>query len=230
MKGPNKAAVLLSGGLDSSTCLALAASEYGRENVVAITLSYGQRHARELRAARDIAAFYDVPQREISLDQSGIWRESQSVLLNGGEIPGGTYADQIKDGGSVKTEVPFRNGVFASIMAAVALSLDPSASWDVILGIHMDDVAGDAYSDCSSEFIALLDKAVASGTRDRVHIRAPFAGCNKADIVRYGLKHSVPYGLTWSCYTGKARPCGKCATCIDRRLAFEANGVKDPLL
>ena len=86
------------------------------------------------------------------------------------------------------------------------------------------------YPDCSREFQEAMDRAVFEGSGHALHIEAPFVGMTKADVVRTGLELGVPYGLTWSCYEGRDRPCGVCGTCIDRARAFEANGVRDPAM
>ena len=97
-------------------------------------------------------------------------------------------------------------------------------------GAHHDDWAGDAYPDCSIEFVNAMNLAITQGTAGQLHMEAPFVSWSKADIVKCGLELDVPYELTWSCYEGGERPCGKCGTCIDRNRAFEANGMRDPLL
>lgn len=141
-----KAMVLFSGGIDSTTCLALAIEKYGKENVIPLSVFYGQKHEKEVEAA------------------------------------------------------------------SLALSLDCQV---IYYGAHMDDAAGNAYPDCSGKAL---------------RIEAPFINPNKAQIVARGLELKAPYQFTWSCYEGKERPCGVCGTCIDRRKAFEANGIKDPAL
>jgi 7-cyano-7-deazaguanine synthase len=144
------------------------------------------------------------------------------------EIPDGTYYEQKHDKG-VSTYVPFRNGLMVAAIASKALSIDSDAAWDIYLGVHSDDTAGDAYPDCSEEFVSAIDKAVSIGTYGQVSVVAPFAGLHKSDIVRTGLEIGVPYALTWSCYKGGEKQCGKCGTCLDRKQAFEANGVADPV-
>ena len=97
-------------------------------------------------------------------------------------------------------------------------------------GAHHDDWAGNAYPDCSPEFVQAMADAIERGTGGQLRLEAPFVSWNKARIVERGLALGVPYELTWSCYEGGDRPCGSCGTCIDRIAAFEANGVTDPLL
>ena len=224
-----KALVLASGGLDSTTLLAQVVGEYGAENVYALSVSYGQKHARELQAARAVAAFYGVPLK--LLDLATIFAESDSSLLDHSDrdIPRSSYADQFEQSESplISTYVPFRNGLFLSAAASMALSLGCSA---VYYGAHHDDWAGSAYPDCSPEFVHAMADAIARGTGGELRMEAPFVAWSKADIVRFGLELGVPYGITWSCYEGGDAPCGACATCVDRARAFEANGAIDPLL
>ena len=224
-----KALVLASGGVDSSTCLGLAVSRYGKENVLALAISYGQKHSKEISAARAVAAWYGVELMELDLE--AIFRFSNCSLLSHSteEIPETSYAEQLThtDGKPVSTYVPFRNGLFLSCAASIALSRD----CDVLYyGAHADDAAGNAYPDCSQVFKNAMDTAIYEGSGRQLRVEAPFVGQTKADVVRKGLELGVPYELTWSCYEGHDKPCGKCGTCIDRQKAFEANGVKDPAL
>lgn len=225
-----KALVLSSGGVDSTTALALAIEKYGKENVVALSVSYGQKHDKELRAAKAVAEYYGVEQ--LFLDLSLIFQYSNCSLLQQSdqEIPEESYAQQIeKTGGAtpVSTYVPFRNGLFLSAAASVALSKECSV---IYYGAHADDAAGAAYPDCSQAFHDAMNQAIYEGSGKQLRIEAPFVGKTKADIVALGLKYHVPYQLTWSCYEGKEEPCGKCGTCIDRAKAFAANGVSDPAI
>ena len=224
-----KALVLCSGGVDSTTLLALAVKRFGAENVYALSISYGQRHEKEIESAKAVAAYYGVEQR--FLDLSAIFADSNCSLLahSTDEVPEESYAEQLDetDGAPVSTYVPFRNGLFLSSAASMALSLGASV---LFYGAHHDDWAGNAYPDCSVEFVNAMNLAITQGTGGELHMEAPFVQWSKTDIVKCGLELGVPYELTWSCYEGGARPCGVCGTCIDRNLAFEANGMRDPLL
>ncbi|MEE3393687.1 MAG: 7-cyano-7-deazaguanine synthase QueC [Lachnospiraceae bacterium] len=224
-----RALVLASGGVDSSTCLGLAVKRYGKENVSALSVSYGQKHDKEIESARKVADYYGV--KLYSLNLSEIFRFSDCSLLKQSdkEIPEESYAEQIAkgDGSPVSTYVPFRNGLFLSSAASLALSI----GCDVIYyGAHADDAAGNAYPDCSESFNNAMNTAIYEGSGKKLQIIAPFINVPKKEVVRIGLELKVPYELTWSCYEGGDKPCGKCATCIDRKAAFEANGVTDPLL
>lgn len=222
-----KALVLCSGGLDSTTLLALAIERYSAQNVYALSISYGQKHSREVEAAEAVCLHYGVQQR--FLDLSVVFADSDSSLLSHSDaaVPHVSYAEQREDGGAVSTYVPFRNGLFLSSAASVALSLGCGV---VMYGAHHDDWAGDAYPDCSQAFVDAMGRAIAEGTGGELVLEAPFVNRTKADIVAEGLRLGVPFGLTWSCYEGGDVPCGVCATCRDRAAAFEANGAVDPLL
>lgn len=224
-----KVAVLLSGGIDSSTCLALAVRNNGPENVIAINIQYGQKHDRELQSAEKIAQYYGVQYKLIDL--GFIFRDSNCSLLkhSSEEIVHKSYSEQLNDiggQGTVSTYVPFRNGLMLSVAASIAQSVGAKEVW---YGAHKDDSAGRAYPDCSPEFVESMNKAIYQGTGNDLSIYAPFLNSNKAEIVCLGLELKVPYELTWSCYEGKENPCGKCGTCIDRHEAFVSNGTIDPL-
>lgn len=225
-----KALVLSSGGVDSTTALGLAVSKYGKENVIALSVSYGQKHDKEIQAATAVAEYYGVEQ--LFLDLSLIFQYSNCSLLQQSteDIPKESYAEQIeqtKGEKPVSTYVPFRNGLFLSSAASIALSRE----CDVIYyGAHADDSAGFAYPDCSPEFNNAMNEAIWEGSGHQLRIEAPFVNVSKAEVVKTGLALGVPYELTWSCYEGGERPCGTCGTCIDRAAAFAANGVADPAL
>ena len=225
-----KALVLSSGGVDSTTALALAVSRYGKDNVIALSVSYGQKHDKEIQAAKAVSAFYGVEQ--LFLDLSKIFQYSNCSLLQQSteEIPEESYAMQIeKTEGEkpVSTYVPFRNGLFLSSAASIALSKDCSV---ILYGAHADDSAGFAYPDCSPMFNDAMNQAIFEGSGHQLKVEAPFVNMTKAEVVKMGLELNAPYELTWSCYEGKDEPCGKCGTCIDRAAAFAANGVSDPAI
>lgn len=224
-----KAIVLFSGGVDSTTCLALAVKKYGAENVVALSVSYGQKHSKEISASEAVAKYYNV--EHIKLDLGLIFKYSDCSLLehSEAEIPHESYSEQLEktSGSPVSTYVPFRNGLFIAAAASVAVSKGCGV---IIYGAHADDSAGNAYPDCSPDFNEAMGKAVFEGSGGQVSLEAPFVGLSKAQVVKTGLELDVPYELTWSCYEGGDKPCGVCGTCRDRLAAFEANGVSDPLI
>lgn len=223
-----KALVLISGGIDSTTCLALAVKEYGHENVIGLSIFYGQRHDKEIEAANAVCEYYQV--EHITLDLSTMFQFSDCTLLShsDGEIPEESYAEQLEktDGKPVSTYVPFRNGLFLSSASAIALSKGCSK---IYYGAHADDAAGNAYPDCSEAFNQAMNTAIYEGSGKQLQIEAPFISKNKAGVVALGLSLNVPYHLTWSCYEGHDKACGKCGTCIDRKQAFIENGTTDPI-
>ncbi len=223
-----KAIVLFSGGVDSTTCLGMAVKEYGADEVLALSIFYGQRHQKEIEAAKQIAAYYKVAWKQ--LDLASIFADSDCSLLTGSseEIPKESYADQLShtEGKPVSTYVPFRNGLFLASAASIALS---NGCEVIYYGAHSDDAAGNAYPDCSSAFHEAMNRAIYLGSGEQLRIIAPFVEMTKADVVKKGLALGVPYELTWSCYEGGDKPCGVCGTCRDRAAAFEANGIADPI-
>ena len=224
-----KALVLSSGGIDSTTCLGIAVKKYGSDNVISLSISYGQKHSKEIEAASKIANYFGV--KHINLDLSSIFSFSDSSLLShsDNDIPKESYSEQIEklDGKPVSSYIPFRNGLFISSAASVALSFECKY---IYYGAHSDDAAGSAYPDCSSKFNDAMSTAIYEGSGYQLEVVAPFVAMNKADIVKIGLELNVPYHLTWSCYEGGEVPCMNCGTCIDRNLAFEKNGITDPIL
>lgn len=224
-----KAMVLSSGGIDSTTCLGIAVEKYGKENVIALSVSYGQKHDKELQASNAVADYYGV--EHLRLDLAKIFQYSDCSLLQHSdqEIPEEAYAEQLKktEGKPVSTYVPFRNGLFLSSAASMALSKGCQV---IYYGAHADDAAGNAYPDCSEAFNKAMGEAIYIGSGKQLKIEAPFVNMTKAQVVKIGLEKKVPYELTWSCYEGKDKPCGHCGTCIDRAEAFRQNGVEDPAL
>ena len=222
-----KVLVLLSGGLDSTTALAMAVDKYGKDNVVALSISYGQKHIKEIEASNNIAKYYGV--EHLYLDLAKIFENSNCSLLkkNNMEIPEGDYKSQIeKTGPVISTYVPVRNGLFLSSAASIAISKDCEI---IYYGAHSDDAALNAYPDCSKEFNDSINNAIYVGSGKKCRVEGPFINLHKKDIVKIGLDLKVPYNLTWSCYNGNKKACGKCATCLDRKKAFIDNGTVDPI-
>lgn len=222
-----KALVLFSGGVDSTTCLGMAIDKYGKKNVTALSVSYGQKHTKEIEASCKIAEYYGV--EHLYLDLAKIFEYSDCSLLSHSdkEIPQESYAEQLTktDGKPVSTYVPFRNGLFLASAASIAISKECGV---IYYGAHADDAAGNAYPDCSSAFNRAINDAIFIGSGNQCRVEAPFVGLTKAQVVKIGLDLKVPYELTWSCYEGQEKPCGKCGTCIDRAEAFRLNGIEDP--
>lgn len=220
-----KAVVLLSGGLDSTTCVAMAKAE-GFEPVC-LAVAYGQRHAVELERARGVAQALGVTDfRVVTVDLRQV---GGSALTADIEVPKDRPEEDMAHGIPV-TYVPARNALFLSLALGLAESVGAN---DLFIGVNAVDYSG--YPDCRPEFIRsfeqmamLATKAGVEGTRFRVH--APLSGMTKADIIREGVRLGVDYGLTHSCYDPDAqgRACGRCDSCALRRRGFEQAGVPDP--
>ena len=226
-----KALVLSSGGCDSTVCVSKAVRDFGIDNVVTVSVSYGQKHSKELECAAKIAKHYNLRHEVIDLSQ--IFKYSNCSLLQQSteDVPEGSYAEQIgrSETGVVSTYVPYRNGLMLSAIASLGLSLFPDAEVYIYLGAHADDAAGNAYPDCSKEFTDAVAKSIELGTDHKVKVVTPLVEMNKAQVVELGLQLNAPFELTWSCYKGHDKACANCGTCIDRINAFRANGVPDPI-
>ena len=225
-----KALVLSSGGVDSTTCLAMAIDTVGADNVSALSIWYGQKHKKELHCAKAIADYYHVPHYELDLTQVMSYSNSSLLSSSTESIDHRTYGEQIAETGTVSTYVPFRNGLILSMAASLALSLYPNEDVAIYIGAHADDAAGNAYPDCRPDFNHHMHEAIYIGSYNKVRLYAPLNAMNKSQVVREGLRLRVPYHLTWSCYEGGATPCHTCGTCRDREQAFLDNGITDPLL
>ena len=224
-----KAVVSFSGGVDSTTCLAKAVKEFGKDSVVTVSIKYGQKHPRELRSAELIAKYYGVKRYELDLSNVFTYNTDCSLLAsNNIDIEKGSYDEQYerKTSTAITTSVPFRNGLFVAALVSFSQSLFPEEQIKIYLGNHRDGDTGKAiYPDCSQEFSDVLNRAIRIGTSNMVELVSPFADKTKAEIVREGLGLAVPYNLTWSCYEGGEKPCGQCGTCIDAIKAFAANDI-----
>lgn len=222
-----KIMVLCSGGLDSTVLLHKAVQQVGADNVIALNMFYGQRHAKEKQFAAWQTQHLGVRMLEADLSKVFQFNLNCSSLLQGSErtIEHKSYAEQLKDSDTVSAYVPYRNGLFLSYAAAVALQLDCDT---IYYGAHADDVAGAAYPDCTPSFITAQQNAIIEGTGGKVRMEAPWWCCNKAAIVKAGLDMGMTtaeFWHTWSCYEGGEEPCGTCGTCRDRAEAFAANGI-----
>lgn len=219
------AVALLSGGLDSYTAAAIARAEGFR--LFALTLRYGQRHARELEAARAVAADLGVERHlELDVDLSAF---GGSSLTTDAPVPKDRPVDT---GGIPSTYVPARNTVFLALALAWAEALGAA---DIFIGVNALDYSG--YPDCRPEFIEAFERLAylataqgVGGTRVRIH--APLQHLSKAEIIRTGAALGLDYGLTHSCYDPGpgGRPCGRCDSCTLRAAGFAATGIVDPAL
>lgn len=220
-----KALVLSSGGIDSTTCLALAVRDYGKENVATVIFDYGQRHDKEIKCAKQVAEYYNVPY--YVFDVKSVFQYSNcSLMKTGREVVETSYEEQVSTGNKITSYVPFRNGLMLSVCATLAQSLWESEECDIFLGNHKSDFA---YADCSEKFVKKMSAAIFEGTYGWVKFVSPLVELTKDQVVKLGMTLNVPYELTWSCYEGKELPCGKCASCLERKKSFEINGYKDPV-
>jgi 7-cyano-7-deazaguanine synthase len=221
-----RAVVLLSGGIDSATALAVAR----RDGFACHTLSvaYGQRHAAELEAARRVAAALGaVEHRQVRVDLRGI---GGSALTDDLAVPRDRSAEQMAQGIPV-TYVPARNTVFLALALGYAEVLD---SFDLFVGVNALDYAG--YPDCRPEYVEAFERLANLATkvgvegRRRYHIHTPLIHLSKVEIIKLGASLGVDFGLTHSCYdpTEHGRACGRCDACILRREGFTAAGLADP--
>lgn len=217
-----KAVVLLSGGLDSATVLAIARSQ-GR-SCLALSIVYGQRHGVELEAARRVAAAIGVDEHVVYPLDLRVF--GASALTADIDVP----KDAAGGPGIPITYVPARNTIFLSLALGYAEAREASEIW---IGVNALDYSG--YPDCRPEFIAAFQEVIFKGTRSGVEHReprivAPLLPLTKADIVRRGVELGVDYSLTHSCYdpAPDGRACGHCDSCILRRRGFEEAGVADP--
>ena len=224
-----KILVLASGGLDSTALLHKAVKEEGASNVFALNMFYGQKHHKEMDCFQWQMERLGIENYKV-LDLSSIFTgyKGCTLLEGGGDVPHGSYAEQLaKKPGTVSTYVPFRNGLFLSVAASIALQEGCSIIW---YGAHADDAAGDAYPDCTPEFIEAMSNAIWEGSGQVINMYGPWAKLNKAGVVAEGIAAGMTqedFQHTWSCYEGGDKPCGKCGTCIDRKAALEANDLTD---
>lgn len=207
--------IILSGGMDSVTLL-----HYRKERIaLAVSFDYGSNHnVREIECARRQCENLGIEHLVIPLDFMG--RYFRSSLLEGADsIPEGHYADE----NMKSTVVPFRNGIMLSVACGLAES---RGLRHVMMANHGGDHA--IYPDCRPEFVTSMSDAMRNGTYEGVDILAEFTNITKSDIARLGKKLGVDYSMTYSCYKGGAKHCGRCGTCIERKEAMREAGIDDP--
>ncbi len=224
---PKRAVVLLSGGLDSTTVLAIAKSQ-GYEPY-ALSFSYGQRHVYELQSAARVAASLGVAMHRVAAIDLRVF--GGSALTGDIDVPKGRTADDMAHGIPI-TYVPARNTIFLSFALAWAEVLGAS---DIFIGVNALDYSG--YPDCRPEFIEAFERMANLATkagvegRQSLKIHTPLIALTKAQIIARGLKLGVDYALTSSCYdpSPTGAPCGQCDSCLLRQKGFRENGIADPL-
>lgn len=221
----SRAVVLLSGGMDSATALAIALQE-GFE-VTALSVDYGQRHRKEIDAARRIANHFGVKDHRIaSLDLTAI---GGSALTDKKiAVPEQRRLEEIGQG-IPATYVPARNTILLSYALGLAETVGAKA---IYIAANQVDYSG--YPDCRPEFYRAFQEVARLGTKrgvegDVIEVRTPLISMSKADIVRKGEELGVPWVLTWSCYRGEDKACGVCDSCQLRLKGFREAGVKDPI-
>jgi 7-cyano-7-deazaguanine synthase len=223
-----KAVVLSSGGIDSTTVLAIA-REAGFELHV-LSFSYGQRHSHELRAAARVAEFFKVKNRLVM--DIDLARFGGSALTDAIAVPKTMGEGPLPPVQQIPvTYVPARNTVFLSLALAWA---EVIGAWEIFIGVNAVDYSG--YPDCRPEFISAFEKMANLATRagveghGKIRIRTPLIHMTKAEIIKKGISLGVDYSLTHSCYdpTQAGLACGRCDSCVIRRKGFEAAGVQDP--
>ena len=225
--------VILSGGLDSTVCMALAARDTG--GVLALTFDYGQRHRVEIDRAALVAAHYGAEHLVVTLDASqwgGSALTDPAIEVPEADVPDadGPGAQHGAPDAIPVTYVPARNLVFL----AVAMGVSEARGADVVyLGVNALDYSG--YPDCRPEFVRAFEAAAALALKrgvegNPVEVRTPLIALTKADIVRLGVSLGAPINLTWSCYRGDDQPCGRCDACALRSKGFAEAGVPDPAM
>ena len=215
-----KAVVILSGGMDSTTATFIAKNE-GYE-IIPLHFNYGQRtESKELESFNKICDYLKIKNKYI-IDIPFFKQIGASALVDENlEVP----TDGIKPGIPI-TYVPFRNGIFLSIAAAIA---EKEGAEAIFIGVVEEDSSG--YPDCREEFIKNMESAINAGTKPetKIEIKTPLIHLKKEDIVKKAIEVKVPLELTWSCYKEEDEACGVCDSCRLRLKGFEKAGVKDPI-
>lgn len=213
--GEKDCVLILSGGMDSTTLL-----HYRKDRIaLAVSFDYGSNHnAREIECARRQCELAGVEHLVIPLSFMGQYFKS-SLLEGADSIPEGHYADD----NMKSTVVPFRNGIMLSVACGLAES---RGLRHVMMANHGGDHA--IYPDCRPGFVKAMSEAMKEGTYEGITIEADFTDITKSDIARLGKKLGVDYSLTYSCYKGGEKHCGRCGTCVERREAMADAGIEDP--
>lgn len=219
-----QAIVLLSGGLDSMVCAGIALERYEPRRLIALNMLYGQRHSKERQAASNIAQNLGIHYHELELPASLF---NFGSLSGDEQVPEAAYEDFAPEEVN-PTYVPFRNGCLLSLATAAAVSWGAS---EIYYGAHAGSTISNRwpYPDCTPAFNKPLAEAIHIGTYGKVELKVPLQWHTKKHIVAKAVELGLPIKLTWSCYTGGEKQCGKCATCLERIGAFKGLGIADPV-
>lgn len=221
----SKVLVLLSGGMDSTTCATMACNEYGWQNVIALTMFYGQKHSTEIAAAKAVCEELGIRTHKV-IQLPDIFKGYGSTLMDADcPNPEASYKDINESSGVSPTYVPFRNGNLLAVASAMALVEGAEL---IYYGAHAEDAKNCAYPDCTPEFNGAMANAIYVGTYHRVRLVTPLQWSAKADVLKAALAVGAPLELSYSCYNGREKHCGVCPTCIGRIHAFQEVGIIDP--
>jgi 7-cyano-7-deazaguanine synthase len=211
-----KALIILSGGLDSATCLALAKSN--GYDCTAITFDYGQRLIQEIDCAKKLCEIYSTKFELIKLPIGNFKSSSLTDLTK--EIPLDYNEDEVPT-----TYVPARNTVFLSIALAYA---EANNIFDIFIGVNVIDYSG--YPDCRPQYYEAYNELIKQGTKDGdIKVETPVIMMKKEEIVKLAMKHKAPLDVTWSCYARADKACGECDSCLLRMKGFKELGLSDPI-
>jgi|SRR5262252_748586 len=223
-----KAVVLLSGGMDSCVCTAIARDRHGAEDVALLHASYGQRtESREAKSFREIADFYDVKQRLLVRLEHFRTIGGSALTDPTIAVPENELGTSAQTGGAIPvTYVPFRNAHFLSVAVSWAEAIGAGA---IYIGAVAEDSSG--YPDCRPEYYKVFQELVRVGTRPQTDIKivTPVIRMRKSEIIGRGSELGAPLHLTWSCYQNADEACGVCDSCLLRLQAFEQAGLRDPI-
>lgn len=213
-----KVVVIYSGGMDSFTVLNRAIKD--GHQVYALSFNYGQRHVKELEVAAQVTERLGIPHKVVDITAINQLLAGSSLTSDEIDIPEGDYEEE-----SMKsTVVPNRNMILLSLAIGYAVSLEAQA---VYYGAHSGDHA--IYPDCRPEFVKRMQDVCAIANYEAIAIEVPYLHCDKGEILRDGIAMKLDYSQTWTCYNGREKACGKCGACVERREAFAANNLTDPL-
>ncbi len=220
----NKIVVVLSGGLDSSVAAYRTKYEFPHSELHLLSFNYGQKHVKELRAAKRIANYLNAFHQVVELSNLGLlFKESKSSLISSTDVPDGHYAEETMKA----TVVPNRNMIMASIAAGYAVSIGADK---LVFGVHGGDHF--IYPDCRTAFFTSLQATILEGNEGFVDsnftVYTPYIANTKNDIALDAFRLRVPIQATWSCYKGGEIHCGTCGTCVERLEAIASTGIEDP--